>query len=112
MTPTEQQIYDAYKPLVDFMWKTYRMSLTTEAAQILMDAADKVNENLQEAWRMKCDVEGCNETASSQGMHWRDLGYWCVCPKHSQMGREGKPIPQMKQEAIDREKNRNKDGAL
>jgi len=55
-----------------------------------------------------CDVEGCNKEGCSGGMAWNDTGYWTVCTEHSQDYRAGKPQPKMKQEAIDREKSRDK----
>ena len=59
-----------------------------------------------------CDVDGCENEGCSGGMAWRDTGYWTVCSKHSQMNREGKKQPKMKQTAIDKEKTRKPDGTL
>lgn len=59
-----------------------------------------------------CDVEGCENEGANGGGCWRDTGYWTVCSKHSSEYRAGKPQPQMKQEAIDREKRRGEDGRL
>jgi len=59
-----------------------------------------------------CDVKGCPEWVEAQGGMWRETGYWCLCSKHSQMYREGKPQPKMKQRAINREASRGEDGCL
>jgi len=29
-----------------------------------------------------CDVDGCAEFVSNQGINWRDKGYWCLCIEH------------------------------
>ena len=54
-----------------------------------------------------CDVEGCAEWVSSQGMAWRDTGYWCVCDNHTMLSRRDAPQPKMKQRAINREAKRD-----
>lgn len=59
-----------------------------------------------------CDVEGCAGWVVAQGGMWRETGYWCLCSKHSQAHRDGKPQPKMKQRAIDREASRGSDGCL
>ena len=60
----------------------------------------------------QCDVEGCEGVTCSQGRCWRESGYWCVCSKHSQAYRDGKPQPKMKQSAIDKEASRDESGCL
>lgn len=60
----------------------------------------------------QCDVEDCVGVSCSGGIAWNNTGYWSVCPKHSQDYRDGKPQPQMKQSAINREASRDKDGRL
>jgi hypothetical protein len=59
-----------------------------------------------------CDVKGCHSEGCSGGNAWNETGYWTVCSKHSQQNRDGKPQPEMKQSAIDRENSRTKDGYL
>jgi len=59
-----------------------------------------------------CDVTGCAEWVSSQGIVWSEKGYWCVCSVHSQAYREGAPQPEMKKRAINREASRSDDGQL
>ena len=59
-----------------------------------------------------CDVEGCKLYVSCGGTTWREYGYWSVCILHSQEFRQGKPFPQMKLEAIEREKRRDKKGII
>ena len=103
---------EAYQPLFDFMSNEYGKTLLKSEMDEIISVVDKVNENLIELWRVKCDVVGCNETASTQGMYFKESGYWCLCSKHSQQGRESSSIPQMKQEAIGREKSRKQDGSL
>lgn len=55
-----------------------------------------------------CDVEGCENEGCSGGNAWRDMGYWTVCYKHADDYRKNKPMPKMKQKAIDRENSRDK----
>lgn len=55
-----------------------------------------------------CDVDGCTNEASANGMYYKDTGYWRLCPKHSQLARDGNPQPKMKQSSIDRENSRDK----
>ena len=59
-----------------------------------------------------CDVNGCPGWVVAQGGMWEETGYWCLCGEHSQTHREGKPQPEMKQRAIDREASRDADGRL
>jgi hypothetical protein len=105
MIPTEKQIAECYQPLSDIL-SSRGLDLSRSEMDDIIDAVEKVNKNLREAWRVVCDVQGCNMTAVNQGGHWKDSGYWCVCTEHSQMGRDGKLRPRMKREAIEREKNR------
>jgi hypothetical protein len=35
-----------------------------------------------------------------------EFGYWCLCSKHAQQWRDQKPMPKLKQSAIDREAGR------
>lgn len=56
-----------------------------------------------------CDVEGCAEFVTNQGVNWADKGYWCLCHNH---GFSKEPFPKMKQRAIDREASRDEDGCL
>lgn len=53
-----------------------------------------------------CDVEGCKANVEFGGTYWK--GYWNLCYKHSSMQEEGKPLPKMKEEAIERERMRDK----
>jgi len=59
-----------------------------------------------------CDVDGCAGWVVAQGGMWQETGYWCLCGKHSQSYRDGKPKPRMKQRAIDREASRGLDRCL
>jgi len=59
-----------------------------------------------------CDVKGCAEWVVTQGGMWAETGYWCLCDKHSSAAFKGKPQPEMKQRAIDREASRGEDGCL
>ena len=59
-----------------------------------------------------CDIDGCENEGCSGGIAWSDTGYWTVCSEHSQIHREGKKQPKMKQKAIDREKTRKPDRTL
>jgi hypothetical protein len=108
----EYTMAEAYQPLFDFMSMEYGKILLVSEMDEIISVVDKVNENLVELWRVKCDVVDCNATASSQGMYYKESGYWCLCSKHSQQARESTAIPQMKQGAINREKSRKSDGTL
>lgn len=55
-----------------------------------------------------CDVDGCENEASSQGAYWHKTGYWHICYKHGGDYRAGKKQPKMKSSAIKREKSRDK----
>jgi hypothetical protein len=66
----------------------------------------------EESYWPECDVEGCENESCNGGTCWKETGYWSVCSKHSQMHREGKPQPKMKQSAIDRENSRDENGYL
>lgn len=69
--------------------------------------------NIDPYWYFpQCDVEGCESVSSDGGGCWRETGYWSVCPEHSRMWREGKPQPQMKQSAIDKEATRDKETGI
>lgn len=54
-----------------------------------------------------CDVDGCDNECCNGGGCWRETGYWSVCMKHSQMFRDGKPQPKMKEGAVAREATRD-----
>ena len=73
----------------------------------LMEAY-KAHEESTEPYFGWCNVEGCDNEGCCGGACWRETGYWTVCRKHSDMHREGKPQPKMKQKAIDKEKSRDK----
>lgn len=102
----QKSIAEAYQPLFDFMTSKYGVTLLQSEMDDIIYVVDKVNENLTELYRLVCDVDGCYYESCSQGMYWRETGYWCVCHKHSSDGREGKEQPKMKQEAIEREEKR------
>jgi hypothetical protein len=53
-----------------------------------------------------CDVEGCEEPTVSGGLGWRKYGYWCLCQDHLSDAENGKPFPDMKRKALEREANR------
>ena len=59
----------------------------------------------------QCDVDGCKGVSCNFGNYWGP-GYWCLCPKHSQMAREGKPKPKMSERAEKRESMRLPDRTL
>ena len=54
-----------------------------------------------------CDVKGCAGWVAAQGGMWSETGYWCLCTEHCEDYRLGKPQPQMKQRAINRENSRD-----
>ena len=54
-----------------------------------------------------CEVEGCMEP-DTVGMHWGDSPlYLRLCSKHHMDAIHGKPMPKIKQWALDREAKRN-----
>lgn len=56
-----------------------------------------------------CDVDGCDNEASSGGMAWNDTGYWKVCDMHAaDFYKNNRPVPKMKASSIKRENSRNK----
>ncbi len=59
-----------------------------------------------------CDVDGCEDESTSQGICWRNAGYWHCCAKHNAEYRNGSPQPKMNQTAIDREASRDENGIL
>jgi len=112
MIPSKEKILECYHPLIDHFREKYDIIISISGIEEIEVLLDKVNKNLHELWRVFCDVKGCNETASGQGIYWKNSGHWCLCSKHMQVGREGKRRPIMKKEAIKREKSRNYDGIL
>ena len=112
MIPDQKKIAECYQPLFDLMANDHGITLTASQMDDIINCVETVNENITEAWRSVCDVVGCNETASSQGFHWDDSGYWCICYKHGQDAKDGKHAPEIKPEAIARENGRGADGNL
>jgi len=55
----------------------------------------------------QCDVDECEGVSCNNGTYWRETGYWCLCSKHSAMGREGLPQPKMKDSSIENESKRD-----
>lgn len=110
--PTDKEIAEAYQPLFDYMYNAYGITMLNSEMVDLMDKADDVSDNLKELYTLYCDVEGCEIPATSGGNCWRETGYWSICSIHSQEHREGKPQPQMKQKAIEKEASRLPDGTL
>ena len=102
MIPSQKEIAKCYQPLFDLLADEYGINLLICEMDEIRDIVERINERLIEAWRSVCDVQGCNETVTNGGCHWRKSGYWSICSAHSQMARK----PQMKPEAINREKNR------
>lgn len=108
MFPTQKQTAKAYQPLFDLMKNDYDMLLTMSEMDEIVMAVNNAGKNLSELWRVKCDVKGCTLTASTQGIFYKDSGYWCLCPIHSQDARNDKPKPVMEKTAIRREEKRKK----
>lgn len=55
-----------------------------------------------------CDVLGCPGWVVSQGGLWMQTGFWYLCDKHNLVAINGKPQPEMKQRAMDREATRRR----
>lgn len=54
-----------------------------------------------------CEVKGCME-ADTSGTHWGDSKiYLRLCPEHYRQSYSGKPMPEIKQYALDREAKRD-----
>lgn len=101
---------EAYQPLFNLMANEYGKNLVKSEMDEIIEAVEKVNENVSELWRVVCDVEGCDQTASTQGMYYREIfGYCCLCSKHSSEARKKTGVPTFKPDAIEREKRRKPD---
>ena len=79
-----------------------------QAIQVQAKVSDDSGEQEYEPYFGWCDVEGCENEGCSGGNAWGDMGYWTVCYKHADDYRKNKPMPKMKQKAIDRENSRDK----
>ncbi len=55
---------------------------------------------------LECDIEGCHDWRSPQ-IEW-DGVYACICDKHFSDYLAKKPLPKLKQSALDREARRDK----
>lgn len=99
MIPDQKRIAECYQPLFDHLQDEYGLTLLISEMDEIIGLVEKVNDNLTEMWRIVCDVEGCNKTATSGGICWNEVGYLNVCRKHSQMWRDKKPMPKLKQSA-------------
>lgn len=109
---TKEKVDAAYKPLKNFIKENYGLDLKVSQMNKIIDAVDLVNENATELFREKCDVVGCESSSSNGGSQWRDTGYWMLCSKHFSDGHNKLPQPEMKPEAIEREKSRKENGVL
>ncbi len=105
MIPSQKKIAECYQPLFDLLHKEFGKALLQSEMDEIIRVVEEVKDNLTEAYRIICDVEGCDQISVSQGSWWREAGYWCVCVDHSHAGRCREPMPKMKPEAIEREKN-------
>ena len=56
-----------------------------------------------------CEIDGCSEIRTSQGVCYRNLGDFNSCQNHTDLFEAKLKIPMPKKYAIDREKNRKKD---
>lgn len=110
--PTGKEVAEAYQPLFDYMLQVHGITMLNSEMSELIFKVHEVDDNLTEIFTNYCDVQGCGIPAASGGNCWRETGYWSICSIHSQEHREGKPQPQMKQEAIEREASRLTDGTL
>jgi hypothetical protein len=108
----KEKIEIAYAPVRNLLQEKYGLELSVAEMDIIIKAIDETNELIAELFRRVCDVDGCNENEASGGGYWRDTGYWLLCSKHCDAGRKELPQPQMKQEAIQRERSRRPDGTL
>lgn len=107
---SKEKIDAAYAPLKDFMKSEHGLKLDTFQMNALIDIVEAVQENINELYRMKCDVIGCDKTPSTQGVFYAESGYWCLCSNHSDAARASKAlckdiIPNFKPEAIERNLN-------
>lgn len=103
----QEKLAEAYQPLFNTM-TGFGLTLIKSEMDEIIDSVEKVQESLHEIFKATCDVEGCDRSPVSGGGHWRDKGYWSVCSIHSDLGRSGAEMPQMKQAAIDKENSRDK----
>lgn len=101
----------AYEPLLNLMVEKWGIKLQPFEIDQILEAADMVNENVSELYRVKCDAEGCNQTAANGGIRWQETGYWSLCDYHCSSAYTPQ-MPIMKPEAIQREANRKPDGTI
>jgi len=106
----DTEIAKAYQPLFDLMANEHGKILTISEMDDIISAAEKVIEANNELYRIQCDIDGCNYTASTQGIYYKKQGYICLCQIHSQVAREDATThPIIKQSALEREQRRSKD---
>lgn len=86
----------------------HRWDRYIEIFERYLESVEPENEEPEMEDEHTCDVYGCDQSPTTQGSYWRDSGYWCLCSLHSKMGREGLPVPFMKEKAIEREERRKK----
>ena len=56
MIPDQKRIAECYQPLFDHLHNEHGLTLLVSEMDEIMNLVEKVNDNLNEAWR----VEGCN----------------------------------------------------
>lgn len=88
------------------------IGLRDELLEVRGDAIEEEKEHDPYWYWPQCDVDGCEGVSGYNGMGWRETGYWCLCSKHANDFRAGKPQPKMKDSAIAKEKTRLPDGTL
>ena len=90
-----------------------RLAITDGGLSALEGAFDALgwdNPHFIDDASMKCDIKGCHQWRSAQ-IHWDGI-YVLICSKHFGDYCQKKPLPQLKQAAIDREASRDSNGIL
>jgi len=91
----------------------FTINIAYSDLQILIDRIKQIDRPLPDEkenpyWYWpQCDVSGCKGVSSSGGVHWKETGYWSICPKHADMCRAGEPQPKMRKSAIDENASRD-----
>lgn len=109
----KEKTAEAYQPLFNLLSQGYNITATISEMDSIIDICERVTYlldklNPPEPYFGWCDVKGCKQEGCCGGTCWRETGYWVCCYKHSQLHRVGGKQPEMKRQAILREKKRDK----
>lgn len=86
---------------------TYLLDRVKEKDRRIAELEARIAELEDEGTPAVCDVEGCDNEPTTGGCAWPEAGYWRVCSDHHRSYLAGNAMPQMRQEAIDKEATRD-----